>query len=88
MKICMIKSVGGDPFISEYFPFHDVDNDSYVRVSEIVEVELKPLRDDEAIGRQLAQIDRKEQEIREKFQEALNAINADRQNLLALPNRA
>lgn len=88
MKICMLKAVGGGAFLSEYHPIYDGDNASYMRVTEIVEVELKPLRDDEAIGRQLAQIDRKEQEIREKFQEALNAINGERQNLLALPNRA
>lgn len=56
----------------------------YVRVSEVVEVEFVPLKDDAVVEKQLAVLDKAESELRTKFQAALNGIEQQRQELRAI----
>lgn len=87
MKFCIYQSPGGTESAGQFYEWMDTDESmGYVRLSEIVEVEFKRLPHRDTIERQLRQLDTKERELRNKFQQALDTINGNRQNLLALPN--
>lgn len=56
----------------------------YVRISEFVEVEFPPLKDQVIVEKQIAALDKAETELRTKFQAALNGIEQQRQELRAI----
>lgn len=58
----------------------------YVRISEYVDVEFPTRSKDEVIEKQLAAINAAETALRNKFQTALNSIERQRAELMALPN--
>lgn len=69
--------------------FCDEDDDNshgseYARVSEPVEVEFPPLSTEAVIKQQIDALDRTEQQIREDFQQKLDAIQNRRAELQAL----
>lgn len=57
----------------------------YIRTSEFIEVQFVRRAADEVIDAQLAALDTAEQQVRERFQEALNEINARRADTQQLP---
>lgn len=57
----------------------------YTRVSDYVEVQFTERPVEDLVPEQLANLDKKEQEVRERFQEALNEINARRADIMQLP---
>lgn len=85
MKIATFKRMG------EY-GYDTVSDDGlenckeYVRTSEYVDVTFAfpPLESREIVEKQLAQLDAAEAEVRNRFQEALNAINSQRAELRAI----
>lgn len=83
MKIATFKRMG------EY-GYDTVSDDGlenckeYVRTSEYVDVTFPPLESREIVEKQLAQLDAAEAEVRNRFQEALNAINSQRAELRAI----
>jgi hypothetical protein len=58
--------------------------EGYVRLTEYAEVEFVPLRSEDVIQKQLNALAGAEKELRNQFQEALNRIEHERSNLLAL----
>jgi hypothetical protein len=83
MKIARFKYIGDysyDTVASDELE----DSKSYVRTSEYVEVEFPPLKSDEVVQRQLEALERVEDELRGKFQTALNQINRQREELRAI----
>lgn len=56
----------------------------YVRISDFVEVEFPPLKDEAIVEKQIASLDKAESELRAKFQAALNGIEQQRQELRAI----
>lgn len=88
MKLCIIKPPGGGELVLKYTEYYDEEGSRYVRLSEIVDVEFPRLSDQVTIEKQLKQIDAKEQQLRNQLQHHLDELQAERQNLLALPNHA
>lgn len=92
MKIALYKMMYGEGRYSTecVFIYRDGEKDSSdaVRVSEPVEVEFPPLKDEEVIAAQLNACDEKEKEIRMRFQQALDHLNDERARIQALPNLA
>ncbi|MEQ1580880.1 MAG: hypothetical protein ABL964_09835 [Steroidobacteraceae bacterium] len=67
-------------------PLEDIFDgfESYVRVSEYLEVEFKMLPPSETVAMELDMLDKTEAALREKFQEKLDQIETSRANLRAL----
>jgi hypothetical protein len=63
----------------------DMTSIGYIRLSEFVEVQFARRVGEDVIAEQLASLDRAEQQVRERFQEALNEINARRADIQQLP---
>ena len=83
-KVAKFKGVeSGHETVSNY----DMTTSSvvgYVRTSGWLEIELPPLAADEIVRNQLDKLDEAEAAVRVKFQERLDAIDAERANLRAL----
>jgi hypothetical protein len=80
-KLAVFKSPYGDESVCiELFDTFD----DYVRMSEFVEVEFKPLSSEVVVQKQLNALDKSESELRNKFQEALNRIERQREELRAI----
>lgn len=87
MKIAKFQRIGHTGW------FHIMDahddgsdplQDSFVRVSEYVEVDFPPRPAEEVVPAQLATLDKAEQELRAQFQAKLNEIAEQRAKLKAL----
>lgn len=84
MKVALFKDITwahstpttGGPFMESM--------KEYARVSEYVEVEFPPLAAEAVVKSQLDGLDRAEQELRNQFQQKLDAINNRRAELQAL----
>ena len=83
MKLAQFRSIGERSYESVLEEWAD-GSSSYVRISEFVEVEFPPLHNDEVVQRQLDGLDRVEQALREKFQEALGGLERQRAELRAI----
>lgn len=86
MKLAQYKSESG------YIHFFEADefmseSTSYTRMSEIVEVEFKPLPPEVTVPAELARIDAAEAELRNKFNEKLSELNTRRANLQAITHQ-
>lgn len=85
MKIAIFKRTGECSF--ESVSTDELEGcENYVRITEYVDVEFPKLKGREIVEKQLAAIDRTEKELRNKFQSALNNIERERAELMALPN--
>jgi len=73
--------------VNEVLPWIE-ESKQYVRVSEIVEVDIRLLPEDSLIAAKLESLDEKEATLRNSFQEKLNAIEFERGKLLALTHKA
>ncbi len=81
-KLALFKNLtyGHESVCEEIFDtFHD-----YVRLTEFVEVNFPPLNSEEVLEKQLKALDSAEQDVRTRFQEALNEIERQRQELRAI----
>lgn len=83
MKIAINTLFGGAPRVSEWHDFMDNDDD-YIRLSEIVDVEFVDLPKEEVVPKQVKQIDEKISEARAKFQTAINLLEEQKSKLLAI----
>lgn len=59
----------------------------YVRLSEYVDVEFPPLQDQAVIEKHIEALDAAESEVRARFQQTLNEIERQRQELRAITYR-
>jgi hypothetical protein len=80
-KLAVFKSPYGDESVC--IELFDTFSD-YVRLSEFVEVEFKPLQSEIVVQKQLDALDKAESQLRNKFQEALNGLNRQREELRAI----
>lgn len=81
-KLAVFKSLrhGHESVCGEIFDtFED-----YARLTEFVEIDFPPLRNEEVVQKQLDALDRAEGELRNKFQEALSGIERQREELRAI----
>jgi hypothetical protein len=81
-KLALFKNLkhGHESVCDEIFDtFHD-----YVRLTEFVEVNFPPLNSEEVVEKQLKALDSAEHDVRTRFQEALNEIERQRQELRAI----
>ena len=69
--------------VSEALDWMEESKD-WVRISEIVEVEIPLLKETELIKYRLAVLDNQETELRNRFQDKLNNIEYERGKLLSL----
>jgi hypothetical protein len=63
------------------------NSDNYVRITDYLEVEFKPLPASVLVGKQLAAIDQEEARIRNEFQSKLDELNNMRGELRALTHK-
>jgi hypothetical protein len=56
----------------------------YIRLTEFVEIELKPLATEAVVNKQLTALDEAEAQLRTQFQDKLAGLNERRQELRAL----
>ena len=61
-----------------------LDDDDYIQITEIIEVEFQPLKDVDVVGKQVAAIDRKIKEFKAATQVKLNQMEQAKQELLSL----
>jgi len=89
MKIALFKRLGDHSYETIKGPeWEGIGFDEYIRISEYIEVEFPPLADDSIVEKQLAALDKAEQQLRNKFQEALNGIERHREELRAITYQA
>lgn len=87
MKVAKYKYIGTHSY--ETVSDDGLDGvDTYVRISEFVDVEFQPRAEDAVIDQHLSKLDEAEQELRTKFQDALNSIERQRAELRALTHVA
>lgn len=84
MKLAIFKNIACN-FETTCEPNMEGHGD-YVRLTEYVDVEFQRIKGDEVIEQQINILNRAETDLRNKFQEALNKIDRQRAELLALPN--
>ena len=85
MKIAEFRNVeGGYDFISEIESCKNLT--AFVQISEPLEVEFIPTKDPDVVGKQIAVIDRKIEELKAATQVTLNELEQSKQELLALPS--
>ena len=83
MKLAKFKRLGEASFetvldeIFETIP-------GYIRLSEYVKVEFPPLRDETVVEKHLKALNDAETEVRNRFQQALNEIERQREELRAI----
>ena len=85
MKVAKFKRLGEGAFetiIDEESPLATLD--CYVRLTEWVDVEFRPLRDEAIVEKQLNALEKAEAELRTKFELALGEIERQRQELRAI----
>ena len=85
MKIAKFKRLGENSFetiLDDSSPLANFD--SYIRLTEWLDVEFQSLNDDAIVEKQLNALDKAETELRGKFQGALNEIERQRQDLRAI----
>lgn len=85
MKIALYKAYGSEQ-IYEASAWHE-ESESYIRLTEIVDVELPRLPPEITVPQELASIDSAKAELRNKFNEKLSELNIRRANLLALTHQ-
>jgi len=61
-----------------------LNDDDYIQITEIIEVEFQPLKDVDVVGKQVAAIDRKIKEFKAATQVKLNQMEQAKQELLSL----
>jgi hypothetical protein len=83
MKIALYMAYG-DETVYEATNWRDDNNPSYVRLTEIVDVEFQRLPPSVVVPAQIAQLDAAEAELRNKFNEKLSELLDKRRELLAL----
>jgi hypothetical protein len=85
MKIAKYKRMGESSFetYGEEGSFME-HHEGYVRLTEYADVEFVPLRSEDVVQKQLDALAGAEKELRNQFQQALNSIEQERSNLLAL----
>lgn len=83
MKLAKFKRLGEHSYETITEEWADGCRD-YVRLSEYVEVEFPPLRDEAIVERQLEALDRTENALRTQFQQALSGIEQQRAELRAI----
>lgn len=85
MKIARFKRLGEGSFetYGEEGCFME-RHDAYIRLTEYAEVEFQPLCSEEVVQKQLDALAGAETELRNRFQDALNSIEQQRANLLAI----
>ena len=86
MKIALFKSIayGWTMPAAQHDDGSDPHLDSYVRITDYVDVDFPPRAPEEIVPAQLAAIDKAEKEARAEFQLKLNAFAEARANALAL----
>lgn len=83
MKIARFKRLGEHSF--ECVQTEDFETiKGYIRLTEYVDVDFPPLRDDAVVEKHLKALDDAEADVRTRFQQALNEINNQRQELRAI----
>lgn len=82
MKIALYKSYG-DEHVAEFTDWRE-DSINYVRLSEVIEVDLPRLPPEITVPAELKQLDDAESELRNKFNEKLSELLVKRAELLAL----
>jgi hypothetical protein len=83
MKIAIYKAYG-DENVYESDDWREDNNPSYVRLTEIVDVDFPRLPASVVVPAQIAQLDAAEAELRNKFNEKLSELLDKRRELLAL----
>lgn len=86
MKIALYKAYGSEQIYEASDPREE--SESYIRLTEIMEVEFPRLPPEITVPQELASIDSAEAELRNKFNEKLSELNIRRANLLALTHQA
>lgn len=77
MKIAKFQRVGDPGWLAIFEPHADGSDpctDTYIRVSEYVEIDFPPRAPEEIVPAQLAALDKAEQDLRAQFQLKLNEI--------------
>jgi hypothetical protein len=83
MKIAMFKRLGEHSYESvQTSDFETIKG--FIRLTEYVEVEFHPLRDETVVEKHLKALDDAESEVRIRFQQALQDIEQQRQELRAI----
>lgn len=83
MKVAKFKYIGTHSF--ETISDDELEGaDTYVRLSEYVDVEFPPRADEAVVDQHLEVLDRAESELRSKFQVALDSIEKQRAELRAI----
>ena len=77
MKIAKFQAIGNPSWITVFESRSDGSDpcpDSYVRISEYVDIDFPPRAPEEIVPAQLAALDKAEQDLRAQFQLKLNEI--------------
>ena len=88
MKLALYRANGSYELVGEVAAWRDEPSAGYIRLTEIVEVDFQRLSPEITVPAELAQLDTAEAELRNKFNEALSALNTRRANLQALTHVA
>ena len=86
MKLAQYKSGHNLTIVLQATDYQESYQD-LTRMSEIVEVEFKPLPPEVTVPAELARIDAAEAELRNKFNEKLSELNTRRANLQAITHQ-
>jgi len=90
VKVAVFKDIDPNSVISGYESIFSEEHEKYttdVRISEYIEVEFSPLKDEIVVDKYIDALDRSERKLRLDFQKKLDEIATQRSNLLALTHK-
>lgn len=89
MKIARYKNNEyGFEFINEFYPDLNSIPESWIQISEPVEVEFSPINNEESLKVELAILDKQEKTILAETEVKLNAIRKRKSKLLSIEYKA
>jgi hypothetical protein len=86
MKIAMYKIISCNLDVPREFNEYNENNDDLVRLTETVEVDFKPLQDEEVIKNQVDFLDNSIKQVQAAAESKINELKQKKQELLALPS--